>query len=134
MGDFRDDVLLQKGIGSWFIGPENRRRTLIISFLYNLTASVVRRFLGLHGPEYNAGTPLRLSHTILSFYCPLLQSPITSKVSLLGISFVTVFLSFPLSGFRVDQVSDECYFIFPMEWFKCLLVDNQIFCMRLDFM
>lgn len=34
---------------------------------------------GLHGPEHNTGTPLRSSHTILSFYCLLLQSPITSK-------------------------------------------------------
>lgn len=33
---------------------------------------------GLSGPEHNTGTALRSSHTILSFYCLLLQSPITS--------------------------------------------------------
>lgn len=100
MGAFRDDVLLQKGIGSWFIGSENRQRTLIISFLYNLTASVVRRFLGASADRTQyMDSPTVLTHNTklllplftISHYLP------SSKAT--GNQFRYSFLCFLLNNF-----------------------------------
>lgn len=98
----RDDVLLQRGIGSWFIGSENRQRTLIISFLYNLTASVARRFLRV--PADLRTIPA--SPTVLTHNTKLLLPSFTishylqgSDATRLGISFV-IFFTFILERFQ----------------------------------
>lgn len=117
MGAFRDDVLLQKGIGSWFIGSENRQRTLIISFLYNLTASVVRRFLGASADR----TQYMDSPTVLTHNTKLLLPLFTishylpgSKAT--GNQFRYSFLCFLLNVSFCCSSSDSDKFYFMSQW------------------
>lgn len=85
---------------------------------------------GLRGPEHNTGTPLRLSHTILSFYCLLLQSPITYQGSnATGNQFRYSFFIFPFERFSCrSSFHDECYFISQWSYLSTYGLQSHIHC------